>query len=197
MDNPRCKLCWLHKSAGVVCMPAAPNRLAPLQVFVDQPTAQDDDFGQYGTSRVSRLMMWMLEKWTLSPEEVGISFTVRCYGDLSKKADKRDAIQACSIYNEQYIQCAKALIGLGELSSFRLLGNRPIKNTVYQQHKKATTSTGIMLDIPVFISYSAGYYLQNPSDVVAGLRMIHQAAKAAGLNPILNKELALFDFGKI
>jgi hypothetical protein len=32
---------------------------------------------------------------------------------------------------------------------------------------------------------------------VAGLRMIHYAATAAGLKPELNKELELFDFGKI
>lgn len=186
-----CTRCWLHKSAKVICMACAPNKSAPLQVFVDQPTAQDDDFGQYGSSRVSRLTMWMFEKWTLSPEEVGINFTVKCAGDLTKKADKLHAMEACSIYSQPFIEAntTKALLGFGELSCLRLL-NRPIKNAVYQEDKRT-------LPISVFISYSPGYFLQNPSDVVAGLRMIHYAATAAGLKPELNKELELFDFGKI
>lgn len=184
-----CTLCWLHKHCKVVKMMCAPNKAAPLQVFVDQPTDQDDDFGQYGTSRVSRLMMWMLEKWTLYPEEVGINFTVRCAGDLKKKADKIDAIKACSVHSEKYIECAKAILGLGELSCLRLL-ERPIANAVYQEDKRT-------LPVPVFISYSPGFFLQNPSDVVAGLRMVKYAADAAGLKPVFNKELALFDFGKI
>lgn len=174
-------------------MPCRPNKAAPLQIFIDSPTSQDDDFGEWGSSMVSRLLIWMLEKWTLSSEEVGINFTIRCCGSTlkNKKVDKLDAIAACSVYSERYILCAKALLGMGELSSFRLAGaSRPLKNTCYQEHKKVR-------DVPVFISYAPGYYLQNPGDVVSGLRMLYRAAVAAGLKPELNKELPLFDFGKI
>lgn len=189
--NPKCTLCWLHRSANVVCMPCKPNQQAPLQVFIDSPSPQDDEFGEFGSSRVSRLLFWMFEKWTLAPEEVGVNFAVRCCGsDLKKIVDKKDALAACSIYSERYITCAKALLGFGELSSMRLLANRSLKNTVYQEHKREHP-------VSVFISYAPGYFLQKPSEVVAGLRMLYRAARAAGLKPELNTELELFDFGTI
>lgn len=172
-------------------MPCRSNLKAPLQIFVDSPTAQDDKFEGYGSSQVSRLLFWMLEKWTLSPSEVGINFTIRCCGtSLKKKVDKLDAVAACSVYSERYIEAAKALLGMGEASSFRLLGNRPLANTVYQEHRKVQ-------DVPVFISYSPGFFLQKPAETIDGMRMLHQAAEAAGLTPVLNKELPLMDFGQI
>lgn len=188
--SAKCTLCWLHREAKTVCMACRPNKAAPLQIFIDSPTPQDDEFGEYGGSRVARLMFWMLEKWTISPDEAGINFTIRCCGDTKKKADKRDSVQACSVYSERYIECAKALIGFGELSSLRLVGDRPLKNTVYQEHKKVRA-------VPVFISRSPGYFIQNPSETVSGLRMLYRAAVTAGLKPKLNLELPLFDFGKI
>jgi uracil-DNA glycosylase len=185
-----CTRCWLHKSAKTVCMEAMPNLRAPLQVFIDGPTAQDDDFGGYGSSRVSRLLMWMLEKWTLYPEEVGINFTIRCCtSTVKKKVDQKDSIAACSIYSEKAIAAAKSLLGMGDLSSWRLLDS-PISRTVYQEHKKARP-------VPVFMSYSPGYFLQKTAETIDGLRMLHRAAEAAGLKPIYNKDLPLFDFGQI
>lgn len=186
-----CTRCWLHKSVKVVSMNARPNKKAPLQIFIDGPTAQDDQFGGYGSSRVARLLFWMLEKWTLYPEEVGINFTLRCCTKtVKKKRDKFDAIEACMYHTLDVLDKAKAVLGMGELSSIRLLGNRPIGNTVYQRHNRA-------MSIPVFISYSPGYILGSPAEVVDGLRMLHDAAEAAGLQTELNTELELFDFGQI
>lgn len=178
-------------------MPARPNIHAPLQVFVDAPTDQDVKFGGYGTSRVSRLMFWMLEKWTLSPEEVGINFALRCANDISKKVDKRDALTACAEYSDRYIEAAVALIGFGELSSIRLLGDRPLASTVYQRHRKVRTINYITRDVFVAISYSPGYFLQKPSETTDGMRMLYWAAEAAGLKPMYNKDLPDFDFGII
>lgn len=185
-NNPYCQLCWLYKSANIICMPCRPNIKAPLQIFVDSPTAQDEKFGGYGSSMVSRLLFWMLEKWSLTPEEVGINFALRCCASsLKKKVDKLDALAACNVYSNKYVNSAKALLGMGEVSSMRLLGDRPLKNTVYQQHDN------------IFISYSPGFFLQKPAETIDGLRMLYKAAEAASLTPLLNKDLELFDFGVI
>lgn len=189
----KCTLCWLHKTVNTVCMSAQPNIHAPLQIFVDSPSPQDDVIGEYGSSMVSRLMIWMLEKWSLTPDDAGINFAIKCSAgkSLKKKIDKIESVETCARYTDKFIDQAKALIGFGELSSFRLLGvNRPLTRTVYQEHKRKDKCS-------IFISYSPGYLIQKPSETVDALRILHEAAVSAGLSPVLNRELPLFDFGVI
>lgn len=166
------------------------NPSAPLQIFVDAPSSQDDEFATYGSSRVSRLMLWMLEKCSLQPEEVGLNFTIRCCTtSLKKKIEKEKSIEACAPYSDETVQNAKSLLGLGELSAKRLTG-QSLDRVVYQEHKK-------ILHCPVYIGYSPGYLLQKVGETVDVVRMIWWAAKTAGLNPKVNTELADFDFGQI
>lgn len=190
MPRASCSLCHLSSLVKTPVMRALPNASAPLQVFVDYPTNQDDEFGYYGGSQVSRLTQWMLAKLSLSVEDVGINFTLRCCGaSLKKKKEKLESITACSVYSDKIIASARALLGMGDLSCQRLIG-KPLSSSVYQLHAK-------VLHCPVFISYSAGYVWQKPGELVDVERMLWGAAVAAGLEPIVDLEVADFDFQQI
>jgi uracil-DNA glycosylase len=158
------------------------NKFANLQIYLDAPNEEMDKRGKPNKVKQVAFLVWLLERLSISLEQVRIDFVIRCYLPnrmLTKQYDKIEALSKCRQHQDH--EGKKAIIAMGEFAVLEFFGKKP-----GQVLESFFSETGQRF----YASYAPGAALMNPNDAVQISRIIYHAAKYCGLNPKFNPKLA-------
>lgn len=185
-----CKECHLHLTCQTVGMNSFGSDEAPLKIFVDCPSKEDDQRHVWGKSRQAEFLKWLCKRISLKEEDYQVSFTLKCHIPkkvLTKKIDKLECIEACTPFRLASLQNAKAILTMGELSCLAFTGME-LKKRVNCDWKSVETPARI------FTTYAVGYALEKPAETVGISRMLWYASANAGLRPAVDSSVPQFDY---
>lgn len=194
--KPDCKRCSCHETARTVCMRGHNSRdHRPLVVFTDFPDYFADNSGKPYALDTRRILDWMFRRMSVSPGDVALEYTLRCYSPkLSKaKAGRAPAIEACSRYRFATIARLrpKAIAVLGQISLEAFTGKSKVGDHEGTRIRAWEPVVRDHVD-EVWVGYSIAYCLISPSDTYRVFRVLYRAAEDAGLNPKLNPNIPPF-----
>src|SRR5437016_4260245 len=120
-ENPNCTLCELHKfaSSKSVCLKGKGDLAAKLLIFLDEPNVVEDRMGKGIVSEGADLLRFFLQRMSLSPKDYYIDYVLKCYHakcpSFSKKANRQNFIESCSVYRLATLQLLRplAVVGMG------------------------------------------------------------------------------------
>jgi uracil-DNA glycosylase family 4 len=189
-ENPNCERCELHRFAneGSVCLKGEGRDSARLLIFLDEPNFVEDRRGRGLVSEGAELLRFMLRRMSLKPTEYYIDYVLKCHhgkcGAFSKKANRQNYIESCSVYRIATLQLLRpaAIVGMGRICCETFVGSDKIGN---YEGTKWTPQESFVRDFVenVWLTYAPAFALQSPADSVGIYRVLQAAAIEAGLNP--------------
>lgn len=202
-ENPNCKLCDLHQSAGKrsVCLKGGGGDNAKLMIFLDHPNMVEDKRSRGVCSEAVEWLKWAFARMSISRSDVYVDYVLKCYpGKLvkqfKKKLNRQIYYEACSEYRVATLQRIKpkAIVVMGSKACEAFLGGDKIGEW---------EGTTWIPDEPfvrehvekIWVSYSPAAVFKSPGDSVTIFRVLWFAAIDAGLKPKIDKTKTPFDYG--
>lgn len=201
--NPSCTACVCHKSARSVCLKGRnTNGLRRLVVFTDHPDYFADNAGRPYAMDVRRLLDWMFYRMSVDPKDVAYEYTLRCYAKNTlptQKADRAICIEECAQYRFATIAKLKpkAIAVLGTVSLEAFTGHTQIGNWVDRPKVRAWEPVVRDYVENVWVAYSLNFCIMSPSSTPSVFRVLYQASREAGLNPVINPNIPPFVWSKL
>lgn len=201
--DSKCKACVCHRTAGTksVCLKGKNVELGrkKLLVFTDYPDYYANGSGRGYTLDARRILDWMFARMSIDPGDVAYEYTLRCYAKdslPSTKAERAVCIEECSQFRFASIAKLKprAIATLGQTSLEAFTGKSQIGEWVERRIRAWEPVVREWID-GVWVSYSLNLILTNsPGDSPSVFRVLFQAAKEAGLRPVLNPSVPPFQW---
>lgn len=199
MENQRietkCSRCFLKERCYTVGMQGKyPKHRTQLQLFIDHPSQEDDMRHEFGESRNARFLVWLMRHISIQDYEYSIRYTVKCAvpkNSLPNQQRKYEVIDACSIHRFANLQEPPyTIVTMGDISCLAFL-----HEAVSSKHDCDWKSPEPELKgSRIFVTYAPGYGLQKPAESVGISRVLWDATVHAGLKPIVNNRLKMFDW---
>jgi hypothetical protein len=179
MSTTLCKQCAafsIDKKSN--CVAGMGNPEAPLAIFLNKPDM-----------RAVAFLGWLLDKCSLSPEDVYIDFILKCAVKKAPKSatsQKKSRLVCAKICTSRYSRPglkATSIVAAGEWAIEALI-DKPMKTVA--GIKDPTTG--------VWAIYDPMYHIMNAGECVRSYRVLYSAAVEDGLQPEYNPEVPMFDF---
>lgn len=189
----KCTACFLCKTAYTVGMQGkVSERENKFKIFLDYPSQEDDMRHEFGESRTSRFLVWMMRRNSIDDRDYDVFYTVKCAlpkkNSLPNNERKWEVIDACSPLRLANLQNPPyTIVTMGDISCLAFLRESMPKKIHCDW--KSPEKLG-----RVFVAYSPGYGLKKPAESVAMSRQLWFAAEHAGLKPKLNRSIKMFDY---
>jgi uracil-DNA glycosylase len=193
-----CKLCPLHLTAKAICMDGPLKTEYPkLLIYVDNPSMEEDKKRKAGSSDVIQMVLWLLDRMSVSTKDVSIQFTLKCYKSkkqLKKKDERLEAIKACSVHSiGEFSQLSpRTIICMGPISCEAFFNGAQAKTKA--GWKWQSPATKIVERVWVTNSPASAVPPASPSESVELYRVLFKAAEEAGLNPCHNPNCKPYPF---
>lgn len=169
-------------------------------IWTDHPDYFADNAGRAYVMEQGTMLKWLLDCMTVSPDDVAIDYTLRCYpkaGLPSGKAGRALLIEECNVYRFATIAKVKpkVLVGFGQVTLEAFTGRTRIGEHVEQRIR---CWEPVVRDYAehIWMAYNLNYILGYPSDTQNNFRVLFMAAKEAGLNPKVNPTVPPFRWTK-
>lgn len=211
-ENPECNLCILHETANPrsICLKGMGvgisgkgqdevRNLYPLCIFMDSPNKIENTRGRGMVSEAAEWVKWAFRRMSIT-EGYWLDYVVKCNSSgcktFGQKAERAQVIEACSVYRIATLQLLKpkVIVAMGTVAGETFTGQSKvglIEGTTWIPKEPFVRDF-----VPhVWVSYSAGYPLQDPAESVGVFRTLWFAALEAGLNPKINPDAKPFDYG--
>lgn len=199
-----CKACICHTTAKPksVCLRgrnAEAHR--PLVVFTDYPDYFADGSCKPYALDAGKMLDWMFARMSVDPAKVAYEYTLRCYAKESlptTKANRATCIEECSQFRFKTLARIRprAIAVLGQVSLEAFTGKTQIGSYV---GRRLRAWEPVVRDYceSVWVGYSLNYILVSPSDSPGVFRVLFQAARDAGLNPVIDPTVPPFQWRNI
>lgn len=195
-----CKLCPLHLTAKAVCMEGPLKTENPkLLIYVDHPSMEEDKKRKAGSSDIIQMVLWLLDRMSVSPRDVSIQFSLKCYKSkqqLRKKDERLEAIQACSNHRlsetKFFHTSLKSIVAMGPISCEAWFNGAQAKTKA--GWKWQSPFTKIVERIWVTNSPASAVPPASASASVELYRVLFCAAEEANLNPHHNPNCKPYPF---
>ncbi len=201
-ENPDCQLCELHQHAseGAVCLKGEGSDSAKLLIYLDEPNFVEDRRRKGVVSDGADLLRWMLRRMSINPKDYYIDYVIKCHhakcGSFTKKANRQNFIESCSVYRLATLQLLRpaAVVGMGRICCEAFVGSDKIGD--YEGTYWTPQEPFVRDFVPhVWLTYSPAYALQDPAASVTIYRVLESAAHAAGLQPHFDSSVMMFNYG--
>lgn len=197
-ENTECEDCVLHKRARHRCLPSLGDQDCKLAIYLDSPTYMDDKRGRSFVSDNGEFVKYCLKRMTVDLDDVYLDYVVKCYpGKMPGKKDERMAcVRACSQYRFKSLKRLphlKAMVVLGSLGCEMITMDKTVGHKAGADWEPLSPLMRQHVQT-VWVGYSPGMLVEQPSEAGSIYRVIFMAAEQAGLRPKADLSVKPYDF---
>lgn len=201
-ENPNCTRCQLSSFANErsVCLKGRGSKDAALLILLSAPSVVDDRRHQSFVSDEADYLDNLMKRMSIDRSSYYLDYVLKCYPKTCKafgtKAHRQQMIEACSIYRIATLQFVKpkAVVLMGSTACEAVMGSEKVALFEGTDWIPREPKMREFVD-KVWITYSAAYGLQDPTESVGIYRVLLNAAIDAGLSPRYDNKLIQYDYG--